>query len=331
MTVETASREYLCRRAVSADRAAILALCRRSLGWRTGDPDEAFFVWKHEENAFGESPSWVAETSDGTIVGLRIFLRWRFIDRSGRRLSAVRAVDTATDPDWRGKGVFTALTRGALPDLADDGVDFIFNTPNDKSLPGYLKMGWSRVGKAPVAVRLGSAGSLIRLGGARTAAELWSQPVDAGEPADETFADGGGLDELLARTRAPRGLATDRSPEFFRWRYRFPALHYRAFRLGNSLPDGVVVFRVRRRGAARELAVCDVVAPPGARLGVAFREIARQTGADYLLASASSVGSRAGFVRAVGVGPALTWKPVNRAGIPAMSALGLALGDIELF
>ncbi len=65
---------------------------------------------------------------------------------------------------------------------------------------------------------------------------------------------------------------------------------YRAFRLGDSLSDGVIVFRARRRGGALEAAVCDVIAPPGARLGSAFRHIARQVGADYLLATASSAG-----------------------------------------
>jgi hypothetical protein len=198
-------------------------------------------------------------------------------------------------------------------------------------MPGYLKMGWSKVGKAPVLARLGSVRALSRLGRARTAADLWSEPVDAGESAHATFLDDRGVTDLLATTSQPGKLTTDRSPAFFRWRYRFPALHYRAFPLGDSLSEGVIVFRVRRRGAAIEAAVCDVVAPHGARLGVAFREIARQTGADYLLASASSVGPRAGFVPAVGLGPVLTWKPINRTGIPAMSSLGLTLGDIELF
>ncbi|MCA1846727.1 MAG: GNAT family N-acetyltransferase [Actinobacteria bacterium] len=330
MMVEMAGSEYVCRRAVSGDRPAILALCRSCLGWRSDAPDEAFFMWKHDENAFGDSPAWVAQTPDGAIIGVRVLLRWCFRDERGKALSAVRAVDTATHPDWQGKGVFSALTRGALPELGQEGVDFVFNTPNDKSLPGYLKMGWSKVGKVPVATRLGSIGALRRVGGARSAAELWSEPVDAGEAATETFLDHGGVEKLLARTRWPEKLRTDRSPAFFSWRYSFAPLHYRAFPLGDSLPDGVIVFRVRRRGSAREAAVCDVVAPPGARLRSAFGEIARQTGADYLLASASSAGLAAGFIPAVGLGPVLTWRPVNRAGIPAMSDLGLALGDIEL-
>lgn len=326
-----AGPEYVCRRAVSGDRPAILALCRRSLGWHPDAHDEAFFIWKHDDNAFGGSPSWVAETPDGAIIGLRVFLRWRFRGQSGKLLSAVRAVDTATHPDWRGKGVFSTLTRGALPDLAHEGVDFVFNTPNDKSMPGYLKMGWSKVGRVPIVARPRSVRSLGRLGRARTAADLWSEPVDTGEPATETFRDHGSVEALLAGARRPGKLTTDRSPAFFSWRYRFPPLHYRAFPLGDSLPDGVIVFRIRRRGGALEAAVCDVVVPPNARLRSAFREIARQTGADYLLASASSAGPGAGFVRAVGLGPVLTWRPINRAGIPAMSDLGLALGDVELF
>jgi hypothetical protein len=169
------------------------------------------------------------------------------------------------------------------------------------------------------------------LAGARTAANLWSEPVAAGEPAAAAFVNQGALEELLSRTGPAGSLSTDRSPAFFRWRYSFAPLHYRAFPLGDSLSDGVVVFRVRRRGGAREVAVCDVVAPRRARLGRAFREIARLTAADYLLALASSAGPAAGFIPAVGLGPVLTWRPVNRAGIPAMSSLGLVLGDIELF
>jgi hypothetical protein len=233
MIVGTARREFVCRRAVAGDRAAILGLCRRCLGWRPDSPDESFFIWKHDENVFGHSPTWVAETSDGVIVGLRVFLRWRFRDSSGRVYSAVRAVDTATHPDWRGKGVFSALTRGALPDLAGEGVDFVFNTPNGQSMPGYLKMGWSTVGKVPVVARLGSVRALSRLPQARTAANLWSEPVDAGESAGETFVDDGGLEELLACAGQPGQLTTDRSPAFYRWRYAFGPLHYRAFPFGD--------------------------------------------------------------------------------------------------
>jgi GNAT superfamily N-acetyltransferase len=331
MISERAEGEYVCRRAVPGDRPAILGLCRKSLGWSDHDPAEAFFIWKHDENAFGQSLFWVAETPDGMLVGLRAFLRWRFRDERGKVVSAVRAVDTATHPDWRGRGIFSRLTLGALPELADEGIDLVFNTPNDQSMPGYLKMGWSKVGRMRVGARLASGGSLLRLRTARTAADLWSEPTDVGDPASEGFTDSDGVDALLASARRPGRFTTERTPAFLDWRYCFEPLHYRVLHLGDSLADGVVVFRARRRGRALEAAICDVIAPPGARLGRALRYIARRVGADYLLASAASAGLAAGFVPAVGLGPVLTWMPINRSGIPAIEDLGLVLADIELF
>jgi hypothetical protein len=152
-----------------------------------------------------------------------------------------------------------------------------------------------------------------------------------GESAAAAFADHGIVEGLLARTRRTGRLTTDLTPAFLSWRYRFEPLHYRVFYLGDSLLDGVIIFRARRRGDALEATVCDVLAPVGARLRGAFSHIVRQLSADYLLATASSAGSSAGFVPAIGVGPVLTWKPINRSGIPTMAELGLVMGDIELF
>ena len=117
-----AADELTIRRAGPEDREAIITLARASLGWKEGDPNEAFFAWKHDENAFGTSPAWLSVAPDGRIAGLRVFLRWRFRTPQGQTLSAVRAVDTATHPDFQGRGIFTTLTLGALPDLRDDGI-----------------------------------------------------------------------------------------------------------------------------------------------------------------------------------------------------------------
>lgn len=326
-----AAGEIRTRRAGADDRAAILDLCRSSLGWSTDDPDEAFFTWKHDDNAFGSSPSWVAEAADGRLAGLRVFLRWRFVDARGGKIEAVRAVDTATHPDWRGQGIFSKLTLGALPDLTDEGVGMVFNTPNDKSMPGYLKMGWSQVGKVPVSARLGSLRSLRRVAGARTAAQLWSEPTAVGNDAAEAFSDTDAVDALLRRCPRASGISTDRSAAFLSWRYRFEPLHYRVMPLGDRLDDGVIVFRARRRGDALEATICDVLAPNPRAVGAGMRRIARGVGADYLLAGEPSVGLRAGFLPARGLGPMLTWRPLSRPGIPAMDDLDLVLGDIELF
>ena len=140
-----------------------------------------------------------------------------------------------------------------------------------------------------------------------------------------------GLGELLDRCEVRRGSPPTARAAFLRWRYGFGPLEYRVFPLGNTLSDGVIVFRVRRRGAALEATVCDVIAPRGARPRRAFGQIAREVGADYLLAGRSAGGPTAGFLPVPGLGPILTWRPLARTEVPEMSDLDLALGDIELF
>lgn len=330
-----AAAELNIRQAETRDRASIIELCRASLGWRDGEPNEAFFEWKHDHNAFGASPSWVAETDDGRIAGLRVFLRWRFRGPDGGVLRAVRAVDTATHPDFQGQGIFTKLTLGALPELREMGTHFVFNTPNDKSRPGYLKMGWGQVGRVPVGVRVAGLKHVRSVLGANAPAEKWSSPTSVGEAPGDAFGDDAGVESLLRRggrsASDPGRIATDRDAAHLRWRYSFEPLHYRVMPVGSSVRDGVVVFRLRRRGDALEATIVEMlVASPSAARATIGR-ILRETGADYAIAAGGTSLIGAGFVPVRRLGPILTWKPIDRLGVPRMSELALALGDVELF
>ncbi len=234
------------RRATASDRGEILGLLAASLG-RDQDPRfEALFAWKHLENAFGESPAWVACDGD-RIAGFRTLMRWEFAD-GDRTLHAVRAVDTATHPDYQGRGIFTRLTLHALEELTASGTDFVFNTPNDQSRPGYLKMGWQVVGQLPTVVRPTRLSRLARIAKARVPAERWSTPSTAGEDAAAIVADAGALATLIGE-RAPSttGIETRLSPEFLAWRFGTPLLGYRAVVADAGLDHGVAIFRIRAR------------------------------------------------------------------------------------
>ena len=319
----------IVRRASPEDRSRIIELCRASLGWKAGDPNERFFAWKHDDNSFGPSPAWVAE-AEGRLLGLRAFLRWRFRDDDGAVLHAVRAVDTATHPDAQGRGIFTKLTLGALPDLREMGIDFVFNTPNDKSRPGYLKMGWGDVGKVPVGVRVARPSSFRAVLGARVPAEKWSQPSTVGLSAAEAFVDDVEVEALLAGVGRPRGITTDRDAAYLRWRFSFEPLHYRVVPVGDSIRDGVVVVRFRRRGAALEATVAELLTESPSSARSAVTAILQQSGADYAIAAGGRELVGGGFVPAP-LGPILTWKAVTRVGVPVPSELSLAMGDVELF
>lgn len=303
---------------VDRDEAAVIALLRDSLGW----PDDPFFDqmfrWKHLEGPWGPSPAWIARDGD-TIVGFRTMMRWQFAGPSGT-LRAVRAVDTATAPAAQGRGIFRRLTMHALAELEADGVDFVFNTPNEKSRPGYLKMGWKEVGQLTPHVVLRSPRSLVAMARARAAAEHRPVACDLGVPAGEV--DGAWhIPAIGDRVR------TDRSASFLRWRYGWDALGYRTL----MSSDGGAVFRLRRRGVAVEAVIDDLLVPSRALATSAVRHIARRSGGDYALGLSAAPHGLPGGIPLLGQGPILTWRSVCNSRRMGPSNLALSMGDIELF
>jgi hypothetical protein len=315
-----------------ADLSAILELGRRALGWVGGEDDARLFQWKHLENPFGESPMWVAVDHE-RVVGLRAFLRWELRQSDGGLLAVVRAVDTATDPAYQGRGIFTKLTLGTIDELRNEDIDLIFNTPNPNSLPGYQKMGWSVVGRLPTAVMLTSRASLRALAKARKPADRWSIEIRVGERASEVFADREATRQLLSTVSQAGGLATVRTPEYLAWRYGFEPLRYRVVASSRSPSDGLVVFRLRRRGSAVEAVVCEVLTPDGnPRAGrELLRSVAELTGADYLICLRRAPISSGPLFRVPGVGPILACRPLGRDPAPASRSWALTMGDVELF
>jgi len=322
------------REAGPDDEPGILALAAESLGWGDDERFRALYRWKHDENVFGPSFRWVAADGD-RIVGFRTMMRWRF-RRPGRRpLAAVRAVDTATAPSHQGQGIFRSLTTLAVEDLRARGVGFVFNTPNDQSRPGYLKMGWVELGRPTVAIapRLRS---LPRIAGSRTAAELWSLPCDLGEDARSFFADPDPRCSPLWEDRSERW-AVERSVEWCRWRFGLDPLRYRVLttdhlgrgdRGGRGGGHGALVFRLRRRGAATEATVALLAAGGSAR-----RRLLRALldHADHALVAGGRRVDATPAVTSRALSPLVTWRALAEPGPMPLADLDLQVGDLELF
>ena len=313
------------RQATPEDRAQILDLCRTSLGWGTDQRFEQLFHWKHDLNPFGPSYLWVAVDGD-RIVGLRAFMRWNFV-RGGRVLSAVRAVDTVTHHDYQGRGIFTALTTGALQTLRDDGIDFIFNTPNSQSLPGYLKMGWHEVGQLPVAVRVVGPRGLTQLRQARQAASHWPVPTSVGLAAanviDDVIAARNGT---VAVNSTSRIVSTHMTDDFLRWRYTQDFLDFRVIRSGR----GLVLVQFRMRGDSLECLVADSFGLTPQERDRAAVEAARDAVADYVVRTGAPLLAQ-GFIPVPRFGPRLTWRTVHQEAMPPLANWDLSMGTIALF
>jgi GNAT superfamily N-acetyltransferase len=321
------------RQATDDDLPAVLELLQASLGWVPDHDYAQFFAWKHHESPFGRSPAWVAvdPAAGDRVVGFRTFLRWQF-ERGGATVFAVRAVDTATHPDYQGRGIFSLLTRQALEELRADSVAFVFNTPNDRSRPGYLKMGWEFVQRLPVVVAARSPRSLVRLARARTPADKWSAYTNAGVNVADVLADEKSITALIDSAR-PDGdwLRTRRTPAYLAWRYGFPPLHYRAVVAPDGVAAGLVVFRLRRRGAALEAAICEQILPVADddTAPALVRRVLRETGADHAVQIGRARPSK-GLLPLPGHGPTLVWRDVIDSSMPPAKQWDLVLGDIEL-
>jgi N-acetylglutamate synthase-like GNAT family acetyltransferase len=140
----------IVRNATSEDIPAIVVLLQQSLGEGLLKKSEDTWNFKHNKNPFGISYVLLAFVGE-ELVGVRAFMKWKW-QFGTQYWTAYRAVDTATHPDYQGKGIFKKLTLQALDDIQKEDETFVFNTPNNNSRPGYLKMGWKIVDKIELAV-----------------------------------------------------------------------------------------------------------------------------------------------------------------------------------
>ncbi len=239
--------DLVVRAANPGDLPAVLDLLRAAMHRGDDERFDALFRWKHLDNAFGPSPAWVAVDGE-RIAAVRYLMRWEF-ERGSHVYRAVRAVDTATHPDYQGRGLFTKLTMGALADLEAEGVDFVFNTPNDQSRPGYLKMGWVLLGTLAVPSRPLTPLGATRMLRARVPAEHFSIDVRCAESAADVLADGIAVDRLLAARGPSDRFRTRASIDFLRWRFGGSLLQYRAVTDRRGVADGVAIrFRLTPKG-----------------------------------------------------------------------------------
>lgn len=340
----------------AAAMPAIVEMARGALGAAPATPmTPEFWAWKHAANPVGPSFGIYAwDDATQRVAGLRMFLRWKFTQGDRAPVTAVRAVDTATHADYRRRGLFSQLTQQAIEQLGAEGVSLIFNTPNESSLPGYLKLGWRTVARLPLMVR--------PLRPARMAARrIWPRsPLDIGaweehftrgmlRWAEFTERYGDAIDAMIRRweeSRTLTGLRTVRDRTYFDWRYGgHPHVAYGVCALADPAARrdllGFAVVRPNRRYGWQE-AVLDelVLARPDETLGRRLlADLPAALRSDYLIAhSAQGTVERrllrkAGFWVAPRRGMLLAARELA-AGVPNLytaSAWDLTLGDLELF
>lgn len=317
--------------------------------------DADYWQWKHRTNPAGQSLGYLAETHDAAkVVGVRAFMRWRMQAPLGDRYDCVRAVDTVTDPNFRGQGIFSKLTHMALSEAGASDVALVFNTPNANSAPGYLKMGWQVVGALPLYIKpiryFKLAGAVLsRHGRAVRGDAADEQEFGIAELPDwgEALQLPGFLEmaESHEAARVCQGLRTLRDEQYLAWRYgHHPHVRYRVFCLRNQVGvvEAAAVMRANIRYGLKELVLTELWSQnaSAALLQRCISELVKQVDADYMIAHARQGSNeikalkRGMFLPAYKQGIELYSRPIalNVLGVLSSSqGWDLSLGDLEMF
>ena len=102
--------------------------------------NKKIFSWKHFDNPFGYS-IFVWAILENKIVGFRSLWKMK-LTINGKSVLAYQPCDTAVLPEYRGRGIFTEMTKIGREIVLSKGGQFLFNFPTQMSLGGYLKLGW---------------------------------------------------------------------------------------------------------------------------------------------------------------------------------------------
>jgi GNAT superfamily N-acetyltransferase len=306
------------------------------------------FAWWFERNPAGEGIVSLA-VDDGEVVGVAAMSFFRTVlDGAETRLAI--PVNVATDPRYRGQGVFSTLERENEAAAAATGAPLTVTFPNGASHPIFVgRLGWVDLPRLRLWARPLRAGAVVRyaLGRAGTHGGLRARDMSPRTirglevRALERF--GPDFDELGRRAATGYGSHFVRDAEYLNWRYLDSPRDYRCFGAygGGALRGVAVVGHTFKHGVSAGF-LADLVTEPEARdevralLARAVAEVKGAADALVLLPPPSRTARRA--LVASGFAPTskrlrFIGKPL-REGAPVDDRKGawhFTLGDFDFF
>ncbi|RLM62433.1 GNAT family N-acetyltransferase [Halorubrum sp. Atlit-26R] len=348
--------DYTIRRFSESDIESFLELCRSVFG--NSMPSDVF-EWKYLNNPYVKThPIFVAEENySGKVVGARPHLALELENNNWTGL-ALQPCDTMVHQNHRHQGLFQRMTLNAVEYYRDREPSLMFNFPNEKSLPGNLKMGWKIVGNAEIQYRFNN----LHAGAKQFASERAGILTRTATPLAETFFSV--LDEIPLKSerniydsyphsskldveilsdipasglqwRPPDNerLHLHRGQEYFDWRFGRPSTEYIIYRLKQN--DTVIALLITKPEVLEEATMLSIV---DAVPAVSPETISALSGWGHLLRAAiqnnesadiirmfsgtipDSVAQRFGFIANTSLPLSLVSSPTKLVALPLYSA-----------
>lgn len=163
---------------------------------------------------------------------------------------AYQPADTVVDPNYQGKGLFNRMTKKALEVAEEKKGAFIFNFPNQNSLPGYLNLGWNYVSKLNWYVKIKNPRYFLNQNKkAENLSNLKNYKIIEEKIKDIKFKDN--FDGYIKAIK---------SFDFVKWRYlEHPFFDYGMVSYESSRKKVWSVFSINNVGNYREMFVVDII------------------------------------------------------------------------
>lgn len=246
----------------------------------------------------------VAEVS-GRVAGVQPMEIFPFVDGTND-LRGGMLTGVAVHPDFRRRGIFSELVKACEAEAWRQGAVFVTTMPNEKSRPGFLKMGYSDLGRRQLLMRplspgatggkmLPVLGQLAGGGGTMLQSLLKRVPSVPGYSVCETCTVGEGIDALTQKHSVLfPGVRLQRTMAWWRWRFlESPLRKYRlleAHTAGGQLA-GLAASTVEMRKRLKVCYLMDLLVSDEEVVAVLMRricEVAKAEGVDMVAAVVSS-------------------------------------------
>jgi GNAT superfamily N-acetyltransferase len=251
--------ELSIRHAEERDKEVIISLLNASFsnGQRTSQQRGSdYWNWKFQNNPFGCSILTVTETSD-RIVAVNNLWPWEFNIR-GSVYRALQPCDSVVHTDFRGMGIFKKMRAYGLEFARSNDYKFLYNFPNENSLPTYLSLGWHFQGKIVWWIKIFKPIRVIK--------EVFYPEKTESFYLDREFdIDLNIINQLIVENQSFDGLIkTNRIPGFHEWRYRdHPYRSYGMIYYEKGKKSIAAVFTINKNTEIREMIVVDIIGDMG--------------------------------------------------------------------
>ncbi len=228
--------------------------------------DERYLYWEYARNPDGKALMNIA-SAKGKVISQYAVIPRQFVFR-GKTLMGSVSVNTITHPDFRGRNLFPLLVKETFRQCSERDILFTIGFPNPISLPVIKKKEiFTVAGSLSVLFKpINPVASLIRYFGSKKEKSGGDIPLaisikDNSISKFDIASSSVNYNQLLNHFNKREFLTTNRSIDFFKWRYiDIPRRTYYSLSQGSGELNGVIVFRSKYIYGIRCLVIVDIIA-----------------------------------------------------------------------